>query len=361
MIPTGPVPVRPLPRRKAPGRGRGWEVLLPTGRWMPEADAIAAGIPLTEPLPTQAPSPVVVRREAPEVPTMPATAPAATPPARGPGAPPSPAQEQAWKAVAERGLYWPDVAREMGTTSWAVKNMIASYMRRNGIPGEPPGRTPKDEATRRTMAAKGQTPKPSEAPVAHVAPEPPHVKADRLVLAPEGHPWAADPEPIETLAAPASDQHLGPETEAPPPAVARVAPSAQSPTIGLVGGGAPPSGGSEPRDTPQGPPVEADGAATTSYSAGDGPPQRGAAGTTGATPGQTVDQPSPAPRTGGGGRDTHAEDFLSRLEHELDRLARTDAQLVEEARRIVEQRTDVARRIEEVRTAGAVFRRVMGA
>ena len=182
-----------------------WDVLLPDGRWVPEADAVAAGIPLTAPLPTLTPSPVVVRREAPEVIPVPETAAAPRPPARGPGAPPSENQERAWKAVTERGLYWPDVARELGTTSWAVKNMIAAYMRRNGIPGEPPGRTPKDETTRRTMLAKGQTPEGATQvpPAAEVAPV-----ADRLVLAPEGHPWATDPEPIEMSAAPASDQHL---------------------------------------------------------------------------------------------------------------------------------------------------------
>ena len=57
------------------------------------------------------------------------------------------------------------------------------------------------------------------------------------------------------------------ESEAPPPSVARVAPSAQSPTIGPAGGDAPPSGESEPRDTPQGPPGEAGGAVQGYYRA----------------------------------------------------------------------------------------------
>lgn len=323
MIPTGPVPVRPLPRRKAPGRGRGWEVLLPTGRWMPEADAIAAGIPLAEPLPTLAPSPVVVRREAPEVPTMPAAATPSKPPARGPGAPPSPAQEQAWKAVTERGLFWPDVAREMSTTSWAVRNMIASYMRRNGIPGEPPGRTPKDETTRRTMLAKGQTPKPSAPSRANGSPAPEKVFADPpsgpLVLAPEGHPWATDPGPIdETLAAPTSDQHLthdaGPGHEM---------------TALVVKAGA---------DHAETIPV-AEPPATSLH--------------------EDSSSSDHAPRTGGGGRDVAGDDFLGRLERELDALARTDAKLVEEERSVARQRAELATRIERLRTAGEVYRAVM--
>lgn len=199
MIPTG-ASVRPLPRRKGPRGIR--QVEVSPGRWMDEAVAEAQGIPLVYPLPSACNGPVVVRREAPEVTPVPETAAAPRPPARGPGAPPSENQERAWKAVTERGLYWPDVARELGTTSWAVKNMIAAYMRRNGIPGEPPGRTPKDETARRTLLAKGQTPKPSgvtsgapgsketRGPVASVE------VAERLVLAPEGHPWATDPEPI---------------------------------------------------------------------------------------------------------------------------------------------------------------------
>ncbi len=57
----------------------------------------------------------------------------------------------------------------------------------------------------RRRRAKGQTPEGATQvpPAAGVAPV-----AERLVLAPEGHPWATDPEPIEMSAAPASDQHL---------------------------------------------------------------------------------------------------------------------------------------------------------
>lgn len=316
MIPTGPAPTRPLPRRKGP-MGR-WDVLLPDGRWVPEADAVAAGIPLTAPLPTLTPSPVVVRREAPEVIPVPETAAAPRPPARGPGAPPSENQERAWKAVTERGLYWPDVARELGTTSWAVKNMIAAYMRRNGIPGEPPGRTPKDETTRRTMLAKGQTPEGATQvpPAAEVAPV-----ADRLVLAPEGHPWATDPEPIEMSAAPASDQHLTDDAD-------------QGHEMTASTGGAPEPVASPAKGTPAphhpAPPLLED-----------------------------LTSSDQAPRTGGGGRDVAGDDFLGRLERELDALAREDADLVARARELVEARTAVANRIERLRTAGEVYRAVM--
>ena len=182
----------------------------------------------------------------------------------------------AWYLCHDLGLPWADAARVLGTSSWNVSQAVERYMLKAGLKGDPPGRLPAEERQRRAMVAKGldpdhvgrrrakgQTPEGATQvpPAAEVAPV-----AERIVLAPEGHPWATDPEPIE----------MGiPETEAPPPAVARVAPSAQSPTIGLAGGGAPPSGGTEPRDTPQGPPVEADGAATTSYNkAGDGSPQR---------------------------------------------------------------------------------------
>ena len=174
----------------------------------------------------------------------------------------------AWYLCHDLGLPWADAARVLGTSSWNVSQAVERYMLKAGLKGDPPGRLPAEERQRRAMVAKGldpdhvgrrrakgQTPEGATQvpPAAEVAPV-----AERIVLAPEGHPWATDPEPIE----------MGiPETEAPPPAVARVAPSAQSPTIGLAGGGAPPSGGTEPRDTPQGPPVEADGAATTSYTA----------------------------------------------------------------------------------------------
>lgn len=272
-----------------------WEVLLPSGAWVDERSAEDAGIPLVEPLPTHTPSPVVVRRGSPEVPPMPSPAPTPRPPARGPGAPPSPAQEQAWKAVTERGLYWPDVARELGTTAWSVKNMIQAYMRRNGIPGEPPGRTPKDEVTRRTMAAKGQK---REAAAPNSAPNSGPADAfdgasDRLVLAPEGHPWATDPEPID-LVEPAADHAETIPVAEPAPQLLGHLPSS--------------------------------------------------------------DQPR---RTGGGGRDVNGDDFLARIERELDALASEDAALVEEARRIVAARTDVAARIERLRTAGEVYRAVM--
>ena len=76
---------------------------------------------------------------------------------------------------------------------------------------------------------------------------------------------------------------------------------------------------------------------------------------------RTLSPEAQHPRTGGAAATSPATTVLSRLERELDRLALEDAALVAQARVIVEQRTDVARRIEEVRTAGAVFRRVMGA
>lgn len=328
MIPTG-ASTRPLPRRKGPRGVR--QVEVSPGRWMDEAVAEAQGIPLSYPLPTAGAGPVTTRRAEPEVP-MPAPAP---PPARGPGAPPSEKQEHAWLAVTERGLYWPDVARELGTTSWAVKNMLASYMRRNRIPGEPPGRTPKEETTRRTMLAKGQTPKPStparangSTPVSNAfdgSTSEPQAKA--LVLAPEGHPWAEEPEPIHVmLAPPTSDQHLtrdaGPGHEMTAPVVKDGADHSQAMHLHASTGG-------EPEPVAQ--------------------PAKG----------------TPAPHrpatTGGGGRDVSGDDFLSRVELELDRLARTDAQLVEEERSVARQRADLARRIEELRTAGSVFRRVMGA
>lgn len=215
----------------------------------------------------------------------------------------------AWYLCHDRGLPWADAARVLGTSSWNVSQAVERYMLKAGLKGDPPGRLPAEERQRRAMVGKGLDPDhrrraPKGAtqmpPAAEVAPV-----SERLVLAPDGHPWAADPEPIALVN--------------------------QGPT--LVNG-------------------RADHAKTIP----------------GAIPGGTYVEPMSdagpiniGARTGGGGRDTHGDDFLSRLEHELDRLARTDAQLVEEARRIVEQRTDVARRIEEVRTAGAVFRRVMGA
>lgn len=274
---------------------------------MDEAVAEAQGIPLVYPLPSAGNGPVVVRRETPEVPPMPKAVTAPRPPARGPGAPPSENQEQAWKAVTERGLYWPDVARELGSTSWSVKNMIQAYMRRNGIPGEPPGRTPADETTRRTMADKGQK---REAAAPNSAPNSGPADAfdgasDRLALAPEGHPLATDPAPIE-LGESGADH-------------AETIPVAETIHAASVAGGEP-----EPVASP-------------------------AKGT-----------PAPHhPRTGGGGSDVNGNDFLARIERELDGLAREDAALVEEARRIVTARTDVAARIERLRTAGEVYRAVM--
>lgn len=333
MIPTG-ASVRPLPRRKGPRGVR--QVEVSPGRWMDEAVAEAQGIPLVYPLPSNGSGPVTVRHAEPEVP-MPEPAAVPSPPASGTGRPASENQERAWLAVTERGLYWPDVARELGTTSWAVKNMLASYMRRNGIPGEPPGRTPKEETTRRTMAAKGQTPKPSEAPVAHAAPEPPHVKADHLVLAPEGHPWAADPAPIDqTLAPPTSDQHLTPDPghEMTAPVVKGGADHSQAMHLHASTGGEPGPVALPAKGTPAphhpAPPLLED-----------------------------LTSSDQAPRTGGGGRDVAGDDFLGRLERELDALAREDADLVARARELVEARTAVANRIERLRTAGEVYRAVM--
>ena len=139
MIPTGPVPVRPLPRRKGP-MGR-WERLLPDGRWMPEADAIAAGIPLTEPLPTMAPSPVVVRHESPEVPPMPATAQPATDPASLPPvalmSPPTARQREAWTAYHAHGGQTA-AGRVLGIHQAAVRSALVGYMRAVGMEGPIP-------------------------------------------------------------------------------------------------------------------------------------------------------------------------------------------------------------------------------
>lgn len=364
MIPTGPVPVRSLPVRKGPRGVR--QVEVSPGRWMDEAVAIAQGIPLTYPLPTNGAGPVIVRREAPEVPPMPATAIPSKPPARGTGAPPSPEQEQAWKAVTERGLYWPDVARELGTTSWAVKNMIASYMRRNGIPGEPPGRTPKEETTRRTMLAKGQTPKPSTPPQANGSESradafagPP---SEPLVLVPEGHPWATDPEPVDLhrpIAPPPPDERTDWSGAAQRHVERSVVDlrSDHSETIPAA----------DPCDVCH-QPVASMERWTNGVRSGHRACVESTTQTIVAAPingglpfgYDWSARPDPAPPpTGGGGRDVSGDDFLGRLERELDALAREDAELVARARELVEARTAVATRIERLRTAGEVYRAVM--
>ncbi len=118
----------------------------------------------------------------------------------------------AWYLCHDRGLPWADAARVLGTSSWNVSQAVERYMLKAGLKGDPPGRLPAEERQRRAMVGKGLDPDhrrraPKGAtqmpPAAEVAPV-----SERLVLAPEGHPWAADPEPVEMSAAPASDQHL---------------------------------------------------------------------------------------------------------------------------------------------------------
>lgn len=111
----------------------------------------------------------------------------------------------AWYLCHDLGLPWADAARVLGTSSWNVSQAVERYMLKAGLKGDPPGRLPAEERQRRAMVAKGldpdhvgrrakaQTPDGATQvpPAAEVAPV-----ADRIVLAPEGHPWATDPEPI---------------------------------------------------------------------------------------------------------------------------------------------------------------------
>lgn len=118
----------------------------------------------------------------------------------------------AWYLCHDLGLPWADAARVLGTSSWNVSQAVERFMLKAGLKGDPPGRLPAEERQRRAMVAKGldpdhvgrrrakgQTPEGATqvSPAAEVAPV-----AERLVLAPEGHPWATDPEPIEMVAAP---------------------------------------------------------------------------------------------------------------------------------------------------------------
>lgn len=190
MIPVGPGAVRPLPRRKGP-MGR-WERMLPDGRWVPEADAIAGGIPLATPVPTTPPAPVVVRHEAPEVPSVPA-APASTPaPIAKPARQPTDGQREAWRLCHDEGMYWPDAAERLGTTAWTVANQVRGYMRAMGITGAEPGRMDREEAKRRSAAGRGQA-----APPSPLASEPPRSKSKPGSLVVPGAEYAPDiPETI---------------------------------------------------------------------------------------------------------------------------------------------------------------------
>lgn len=305
MIPTGPAPVRSLPVRKGPRGVR--QVEVSPGRWMDEAVAIAKGIPLTYPLPTNGAGPVVRRHEAPEVPSMPAAGPAK------PVQTTSRTQDEAWRLCHDEGMYWTDAAKVIGTTPWTVQVAVKRYMEIRGIKGDPPGKMPRAEASRRALAAKGITPKGAPAPI-----------ADRVVLAPEGHPWATDPEPIE-LGESGADH-----AETIPAAIPDADPGHEmtAPTGGEPEPVASPAKGTPAPHHPD--PLHED-----------------------------LSSSDQAPHTGGGGRDVAGDDFLSRVERELDRLARTDAKLVEEERSVARQRAELAARIERLRTAGEVYRAVM--
>lgn len=214
MVAVGPAPIRSLPRRKAQGRGGRWEVLV-GNTWIAEEVVVAAGQPLSEPIHTVGAGPISVRHVEPEV--APPTPPPTPEPVAKRGATPTRAQREAWRLCHDEGIYWPDAAKAMGSTAWAVSVAVKRYMELEGIKGDPPGRMPKAEATRRAMAgrtvATSSTPapaNPSDSGTVSIDEEPSEPSPELQVEAPHATEPASDlhlatsAEPMETPASPSS-------------------------------------------------------------------------------------------------------------------------------------------------------------